>query len=719
MKKSIVLIFTVILLFSSFVSKADEGMWFLAFINKNYEEMKAMGFKLTPEDIYSINNSSMKDGVVALDHGSCTAELVSKQGLLLTNHHCAYGEIQEHSTEEHDYLTNGFWAMSMDEELPNPGKTASFLVRMEDVTEDVLAEITDDMSEKMREAVVEKISKQIEAEAVAGTHYEAKVQSFFGGNNYYLFIYEVFLDVRLVGAPPESIGKYGHDTDNWMWPRHTGDFSMLRIYCAPDGSPAEYSTSNVPLESKYFFPVTIKGVKQNDFAMIMGFPGTTNRYLTSWEVQETIEHGNTITFQVRDKKLEIMRKHMDKDNKIRIQYASKYAQTANYWKYSRGQNLGLENLKVVKRKKNLQKRLTKWIKKDDKREKKYGNALELIEGAVVEHKKYDFASSYWFEALYQGTELLQFLLQNQQLFSALGGDKEELEVICADLKKDSESFFKNYNPELDKELMVALFQMYANNVDKEFYPTVIKEIIDDYDGNYQKFADELYSKSILTNQDRYNKFLDNPSSLTFNTDMGVTTSLSILKVYWGIADEKDNIDYDLKKGHRLFIASYLEMLKEEEPKKLFYPDANSTIRLSYGIVDGYTADNKDFKYYTTIDGYMAKEDANNPEFVVSDKLKDIYKKKNYGRYATKDGNLNTCFITNNDITGGNSGSPVINGNGELIGIAFDGNWEAMSGDIAFEPELQRTICVDIRFVLFTIDKYAGATNLIKEMTIIE
>jgi len=649
MKKNVALILTAVFLFSSFVSKADEGMWFLAFINKNYSEMQAKGLKLTVEDIYSINKSSMKDAVVALDHGSCTAELISAQGLLLTNHHCGYGEIQAHSSVENDYLTDGFWAMSMDEELSNPGKTASFLIRMENVTERVLAEVNDGMKEKMRESVVEEISAKIEEEATEGTHYEAEVQSFYGGNEYYLFIYEVYKDIRLVGAPPESIGKYGHDTDNWMWPRHTGDFSIFRVYCAPDGSPAEYSVDNVPYEPKHFFPISIKGVKENDYAMILGYPGTTNRYLTSWEVDQTINHENDIRIEVRTKKLEILKSHMEKDETVRIQYAAKHAQAANYWKYSIGQNKGLKALKVVKRKKKMQKKLAKWIKKDDKRKEKYSEALAIVNNAVKDNYKYDLVSAYWFEALYLGSELEQFALQNFGLLSAFG-DEETLKETCEDLKVEGETFFKDYNATVDRELLIAMFEIFKTKVPKEFHPTIFDDINKDFEGNFNKFADELYSKSILTDEKRYMDFLDNPSQANFTNDLGVQTASSIIKIYWDVKDKMRENEYKLAKGRRLFIASYLKMLQEDDANALFYPDANSTMRLTYGQVGGYTANGKTYDYTTNLDGYMEKEDANNPEFFVSQRLKELYKAKEYGRYADKNGKLITCFTTNNDIT---------------------------------------------------------------------
>ncbi len=718
MKRITALLFTIVFLFSVLITKADEGMWFLAFIDKNYSEMKSKGFQLTVEDIYSINNSCMKDAVVALDHGSCTAELISQQGLLLTNHHCGYGEIQAHSSVDADYLTDGFWAMTMEDELPNPGKTASFLIRMEDVTERVLVEVNEKMKEKMRESVIANISKTIEGEAIDGTHYEAKVSSFFGGNKYYLFVYEVFKDIRLVGAPPESIGKYGHDTDNWMWPRHTGDFSMFRVYCAPDGSPAEYSTDNVPYEPKHFFPLNIQGVKENDFAMIMGYPGSTNRYLTSWEVKQTMEHENDIRIEVRTKKLDILRQNMKADEKIRIQYAAKHAQCANYWKYSIGQNKGLKKLKVVKRKKLLQKKLTKWIKKDSKRVEKYGEALGIIQKAIKDNYEYDLVNTYWFEALYLGSELEGFALGNFELLHAFG-DEEQLKQTCDNLRASGEVFFKDYNADVDRELLVTMFELVKSKVKKEYLPSIFETIESDYDGDFNKYADELYSKSFLTDEKRYMSFLDNPTQGEMMKDIGILTASSIIEMYRSLETKKEANQYSLTKGRRLFIAAYLEMLQDEDANALFYPDANSTMRVTYGNVGGYTASGKTYKFDTNLDGYMKKEDPENHEFFVSKRLKELHSKKDYGRYADKDGNLITCFLTNNDITGGNSGSPVLNANGELIGVAFDGNWEAMSGDIAFETELQKTICCDIRFVLFVVDKYAGASNLIKEMKIVE
>lgn len=719
MIKKIVLNFLVILFAFNVNIKADEGMWFLAFINKNYDQMKAMGFKLSPKDIYDINHSSMKDAVVSLDRGSCTAELVSPYGLLLTNHHCGYGEIQAHSSVDHDYLTDGFWAKTRAEELPNPGKTVTFLVRMEDVSDKVNILLNDKMTEEERALTIRKISEKLQKEAIGDTHYEALVRSFFKGNNFYLFVYETFKDVRLVGAPPESIGKYGSDTDNWMWPRHTGDFSMFRVYTGPDGKPAEYSLDNVPLRPKHFFPISIKGVKENDFAMVMGYPGSTNRYLSSWGVEETIENENNIRIKLRGAKQEIIKKYMDKSDETRIQYSSKYYRSTNYYKYSIGQNQAFDKLKVIKAKKAIEKEFSKWIKSDkEKRNPKYGETLELIKTAFKDKNTLNKVQKYWFEGIYLGPELVGYGLQFRKLKAVLGKvDDAAIKAATDALMPGMKKFFKNYNPNIDKEVFVKLMGLYKDNVEKEYYPAFFETVEKDFGGNFQKFADKLYATSIITDEKRAEDFLKNPSAEKLKTDLGYTVSISSLQVYYKLLDAIKPYETKLNKGMRQFVAGWIEMEEEKDKNKLYYPDANSTIRLSYGKVGGYKVGDKVFDYTTDLKGLMAKEDPNNDEFTVSQKLKDLYNKKDYGKYADGE-KMVVCFTTDNDITGGNSGSPVINGNGELIGIAFDGNWEAMSGDIAFDPELQKCINVDIRYVLFIIDKYAGATNLIDEMTIV-
>ncbi len=735
MKKLLTILISFVLIFSS--ARADEGMWLLSLIGKNYQQMKELGFKLTPEDIYSINHSSMKDAVAAMNHGMCTMELVSPKGLLLTNHHCGYHAIQQLSTLENNYLRDGFWAASYEEELPVPGMTAWFLVRMEDVTDQVLAEVNDNMSENERDAIIRKISNRLVKEATKDNEYEAEVKEMFDGNQYFLFVYKVYKDIRLVGTPPEAIGKFGGDTDNWMWPRHTGDFSIFRIYTAPDGSPAEYSPDNVPMEAKYYFPISLKGLNEGDYTQIMGFPGSTSRYLTTWEVKNVMSHENAIRIKVREEKLAILKSYMDKDPKIRLQYASKYASSSNYYKYSIGQNRDLKRLKVVKEKKQIQKEFQKWVNADPKRQAEYGQALEMIKEAIKEGSDLDVAMNYWFEAIYLGPEITRLALRVMRSLNPQA-DAEEAKKDKEELLEYADEFFENYTPEVDKELFIKLFQLYKDNVKKEYYPDIFNTI--EEKGGFHAYADDLYAKSFLTDKERFINTIKQNDVQEIMADPGMELARSVMNTYFDLQSKKEPYDNKLKKGRRLFMKGYMAMMKEKDPNYLFYPDANSTERLTYGTVKGYyhdvtpgfytTTDSYDpktkyFKPFTVIDMYLDKEKhykgtPNEKEFIVPEKLRKLIETKDYGRYADKElGTIVTCFLTNNDITGGNSGSPVINGNGELIGLAFDGNWEAMSGDIEYDEDLQRTICVDIRFVLFVIDKYGNAQRLIDEMTIIE
>ncbi len=693
----------------------DEGMWLPFLVQKlNMKKMQSMGLQLSAEDIYSVNHGSLKDAVIALDHGSCTGELVSAEGLFLTNHHCGYGEIQAHSSVKHDYLTDGFWAKTKSEELVNPDKTVSFLIRIEDVTDQINELLNDKMTEDEREAVIRKMSKELEDKAVGDTHYEAKVQSFFKGNNFYLFVYETFLDVRLVGAPPSSIGKYGADTDNWMWPRHTGDFSMFRIYCAPDGTPAKYSEENVPYKPKHFFPISLKGYQKDDFAMVMGYPGSTTRYLSSWGVKQTMENENRIRIKLRGIKQEIMKKKMDASDKTRIQYATKYSHSTNYYKYSIGQNKGLKALNVIAKKQKLERELMLWIYSDQKRVDKYQDALPLLREAVQMNNEYDIVQNYWYECFWGGPEVIRSAWRESQDIAEALNDKDK----AAELKEKKKEFFKDYDQSIDKDIFVAMMKVYKEDIDPAFYPDFFKAVDSLYGGDFRKYADDIYAKSIFSDEKRFNKFLKKGKKEELLADpMFVIANdvVAVIRTIYALSDEGDK---KKSKGERLFVAALLEM----EADKAHYPDANSTMRLTYGTVGDYKVDGKQMPYFTTMDGYMKKEHKGAPkndEFYVHQRLKDLYKKKDYGQYLAKDGKMHVCFTTNNDITGGNSGSPVINAKGELIGIAFDGNWEAMSGDIAFEPELQKCINVDIRFVLFIIDKYAGADNLIKEMTIVK
>ncbi len=719
---AVLIVFTLILNTNVKADGDDEGMWLPMLVQKlNMQKMKAMGLKISAEDIYSVNQGSLKDAVIALDHGSCTGELVSPDGLFLTNHHCGYGEIQAHSTVEHDYLTDGFWAMSREEELPNPGKTVSFLISVKDVTDKVNEVVTDEMSELERETVIKKLSKKLEKDAVESSKewYEARVQSFFEGNNYYIFVYETFKDVRLVGAPPSSIGKFGADTDNWMWPRHTGDFSMFRIYCAPDGKPADYSEENVPFHPKKFFPVSLKGTDKNDFAMVMGYPGGTTRYMTSSEVDQEMTNTNATRIKLRGIKQGIMKKEMNASDKVRIQYASKYSRSTNYYKYSIGQNKGLKALNVIGKKQKGEANLEAWIAKKKKRSEKYGDALPTIKKSVKELDEANIVQNYWVEAFWMGPEVIKTSLRGYYGLQRAAGQEEAMK----EFKEKGKEFFKDFHQPIDKEIFVAMCNTYKKDIKPAYYPTFFQLVDSAHSGSFSKFADYLYSTSIFIDEARFNNFLDNIDLASLEKDPGVIVANSVYSIYQGLQAKTKEKMYEYGKGKRQYLAAILE----KDQDVAHYPDANSTMRFTYGSVGDYEPmDAVLYKHYTTLKGYMEKENKGAPktdEFYVPQKLKDIYAKKDYGDYVHKYSNgkeeMRVCFTTNNDITGGNSGSPVINGNGELIGIAFDGNWEAMSGDIAFETELQKCINVDIRFVLFIIDKYAGAKHLIDEMTIVK
>ncbi|HVD97424.1 MAG TPA: S46 family peptidase [Cytophagaceae bacterium] len=718
MLKRFLSIISILTIFISTSSRADEGMWLPMLIKRlNQTDMQKMGLQLTAEEIYSVNNSSMKDAIVNFGN-FCTGEVISKEGLVLTNHHCGFDAVQSHSSVEHDYLTEGFWAMTREEEKPNPGLTVTFLVRMEDVTSKVLNILTPGMTPEAREDSIESVISRIEKETKGDTHYTVEIKSFFEGNEYYLFVYEVFQDVRLVGAPPSSVGKFGGDTDNWMWPRHTGDFSIFRIYTAPDGKPAPYAKENIPYKPKHHLPVSLKGVEKNDFAMVMGYPGGTDRYMSSEAVSMALEQSNPTRIKLREKRLALMKEDMDASPDIRIKYASKYATISNYYKYFIGQNQGLRRLKVVGRKKEEEQKFQQWVDAEPERKGMYGNVLKDFETIHKDYRKVNKPYIYLEEGAF-GTEILLMVYQSNSYFNALkafpAGPK--LDSATAVMKAKAAEYFKDYNPSTDQKVFAALLAMYYNDVPKPLHPTIFATVEKKYKGDFNKYAADVFAKSIFASKEKMNAFLAKPSAKVWEKDPAYLAYKSILGDFRStIGPFFGNVRARLDKANNLYLQGILEMRQGQK----LYPDANFTMRLTYGSVqDCVPGDAIYYNYYTTMEGIMQKEDSTNEEFIVPKKLKELYYKKDFGRYADKKGYMPVCFITNNDITGGNSGSPVINGKGQLIGTAFDGNWEAMSGDIIFEPKLQRCISVDIRYILFMIDKYAGAGHLVNEMTLVE
>ncbi len=704
--------------FSTFSVMADEGMWLPSFLSKvNVEQMQKLGSTLTATDIYNINSSSIKDAIIVLDHGSCTGELVSPDGLFLTNHHCGYGEIQKHSTEANNILRDGFFAKDREEELVNPGKSVSFLIRVEDVTDSIIPVLTSDMSEKVRKDSVYSISSRLENSATAGNHYEATVKSLYSDNKYYLFVMETFTDVRLVGTPPHFIGKFGGDTDNWMWPRHTGDFSMFRIYTGPDGKPANYSPENIPLKSRHFLPISLKGYENGDFAMVMGYPGSTNRYLTSDGVKFTMDLVNDTRIDVRKEKLQIIGDYMNTGDGPTIQYASKYARSSNYYKFSIGQNRGLKRLKVVDKKRSIEDEFRMWVSKTDEREAKYGEALKLIHDGYSDTDD-DKAIQFLNEAFLGGPEIFLLMSKFSELNNALSRNSspEKMAIIIENLREKLDAFYKDFDAATDQKLVASLTKIYAENLGPNYNPVFLKSIKKKYKGDYQKWAEALFRKTMFASREKVEAFLEKPSLAKIINDPVYKAYNEIYDVVRNARKDNDPETEKLSKGYRLFLAGLMEMY----PDRQFYPNANSTMRITYGTVGDYNpADAIHYNYFTTMKGYIEKEIHGDREFDVWPRFKELYNSKDFGDYADKDGTLHTCFITNNDITGGNSGSPVMNGKGELIGIAFDGNWEAMSGDIAFETEYQKCINVDIRYVLWVIDKFGHAKHLIDEMTLIK
>lgn len=708
MKKILSVLLLVAVTFGNF-ARADEGMWLPFLIGRNYEDMKKNGLKLTQEQIYSINKSSLKDAVISFG-GFCTGELISGQGLVLTNHHCGYDAIAGASSPENNYLDNGFWAKNNQEEIAIKGLTATFMIRMEDVTAQIAKELNNKMTPDERAKKIKEISDILVKDATNGTQYEAFVRDFYDGNEFYLFVKETYKDVRLVGTPPQSAGKYGGDTDNWIWPRHTADFSMFRIYAGTDNKPADFSDSNVPLKPKHSLPISLKGVKQGDFAMVMGFPGRTNRYLTSYGVKQAISLEQPKIVDVRAKKLEIMKKYMDKDVAVRLHYSSKYAQVANYWKYFIGQTKQLKANNVIDKKLKIEQDFTKYVTGKSE----YNSVLSDIEAAYKATNDIIYIKVYQSEFVRQVDINSVVYYYKLALDAKKAGNEARYNTILEIANETAAEIYAERSMDIELEILEEVLKMYIQDVPKEQQVGMTAAI--GLEG-VSSFISRVKSSSYFASKERFEAFIANFDAEKLAKDPLFILISDLDNAYQKAmgADEIKSANEKLTIANRLFVKGIREM----QPKKVFYPNANSTMRLTYGKVLAYDArDAVHYDFATTLDGVMQKEDPTNPEFVVDPRIKELWEKKDYGQYGTN-GKLYINFLSNNDITGGNSGSPVINANGELIGTAFDGNWEAMSGDIYFEPNVQRTISCDIRYVLWLVDKCYGATNLINEMKLVK
>lgn len=706
----------------SLAGYADEGMWMLTDLKKqNAAVMQDLGLDISIDKVYCPDSISLKDAVVHFG-GGCTGEVISAEGLVLTNHHCGYQYIQQHSAVEHDYLTDGFWAMSREQELPCEGLTITFIDRILDVTDYVQEQLKKDedpeglnyLSPLYLSTVAKRFAKKENIKTDDFTVLELK--PFYGANKYYLFVKTVYKDIRMVGAPPSSIGKFGADTDNWMWPRHCGDFSIFRIYASKDGKPANYAADNVPLKVKKHLAINMNGIKEGDFTFVMGFPGRNWRYMISDEVEERMQTTNFMRDTVRGVRLRVLGEEMAKDAKTRIQYAAKYASSANYWKNAIGMNEGLVSLKVLDRKKDEQKRLLAFG--DETGNESYRQAYESIKQIVAKRHDAVYHQQAIYEALMLGTEFSKIPDTDKLLEALEKNDKKGIKAAITALQEQGKKFFnKDYSTVVDRKVSKQLLALYAQLIPAGQRISIFKVIDGQFAGSTDAFVDACFDRSIFRSSKALAAFLQNPSADKLKKDLMVQYAKSVKEGYKATDEAMKAETNAYNRAHKTWVAGMLA-LKQKEGKAI-YPDANSTLRLTYGKIGSYEpADGKEYLYYTTLKGVMEKEDPENPEFVVSPKLKELYEKKDFGPYAMADGRMPVCFVTATDNTGGNSGSPVFNSKGELIGVGFDRNYEGLTGDIAYNPQLQRAACVDIRYVLFVIDKYAGAKHLIDELTIV-
>jgi len=723
MKKFLLALIVVLSFGSGFASTLpDEGIWIPLLIEKfNIKLMQEKGFRLSAGDIYSVNRSSMKDAVVNFN-GGCTAEFISGSGLLITNHHCGYGQIQNHSTLENDYLTNGFWAMSRSEELPNPGVTVTLLKWMEDVTAQVLQDISDEMPAQEREKLIATRIADIQAKAVQGTGYSAVVRPFFMGNQYFLFVNETFRDVRLVGAPPSAIGKFGGDTDNWVWPRHTGDFSLFRVYAGKDNKPADYSPDNVPYNPAYYFPVSLRGVNEGDFTMVFGYPGATSEYVPSHHIDMLKNHINPLMVGIRTKKLEIIDRAMESDPLIRIQYSSKKAGISNSWKKWIGEIQGLEKMNTIGKKQEFEAGLTEWIRADKGRILKYGDILPSYGELYKELTEYTLVNNYTSE-VFNGIEAMVLARRTYELASLFQGgkapDRQAVEKTRETLAAYAGEFFKDYDMATDKELFSALMTMYGETLAQKWLAPEYLKLTKLSGGDFGKLSPDFYNSSVFTDKERFDSFIRRfgKSSLKkLEKDPFYSLAIDVSRFLTGnVLPGLARMNSERQSLNK----RYMTLQMEYDSARVFYPDANSTLRVSFGSVKGYESEDAVwFKPVSTLRGIIEKDNPSIYDYNVPSRLKELYAGRDYGRYG-RNGEMPVCFIADNHTTGGNSGSPVINADGFLIGINFDRAWEGVASDLAFNPAQSRNISLDIRFALFIIDKFAGAGYLLDEMTIVE
>jgi len=716
-KKSL-LVFS--LIFVTFVSIADEGMWLPQLLNAlTIKDMQKNGCKLTAEQIYSVNKSSLKDAIVQFG-GGCTAEIISGEGLILTNHHCGYGAITFHSTVEKDYLRNGFWAMNKQEEIYTPSLTVTFINRIDDVTAKVMANVNTNYSEIQKDSVIKANIKAIEAAATKDTHYGAFVRPFFYGNEYYLFITETFRDVRLVGAPPEHIGKFGGETDNWMWPRHNADFSMFRIYAGKDNKPADYSKDNVPYKPKHFLPINIKGVNKGDFTMVYGFPGRTQEYLTSYAVELLVNETNPRRVDLRAKRLSILEETMRKGPQFKLMYANAYAGIANYHKKWYGEMLGLKKYNAIEKKKEFEKKFLETANANPAYKEKYNNMFNQFQKLYSEYSALNKQVDYYQECLL-GIDGMRYCMNYPNIFAELkkkqAGKENKFDNLLSNIKKSIP--FRNMDKETDKKLFIAMMGEYIKNIDKSTRPYYLDSLIQAHNNNVDALAKFLYENSSFIDNDKAKVMQENfeKDAAVYERDPFYKLASTTAKYYQTTVLPQANFDeLQITELQKEYVKAMRELIKD----KKFYPDANSTLRVAYGKVNDYIPrDGVENNYFTTLDGIMEKENPNDEEFIVPSKLKELYAKKDYGQYAAKDGKLHVAFIASNHTTGGNSGSPVLNGKGELIGTNFDRNWEGTMSDVMYNPSQCRNIVLDARYTLFLIDKFAGAGYLLNEMKIVK